>query len=304
MNQENQNNSAPSNLPTGDNGGSDNIRKDSGSVSAPETSTHTEKKSEEDKKGTAVKAAAIIGVIILIFVGLYATSRVVANIPDFARGLASGFVSVTSELFTADDEDEDENENADIDEEEDTDNRSAEGEEDGDEEGDREGKSDGSGEIDGGSAETPAPQPQTPGNFRVVEIPGQEVESDPNGDVDLKVSLIALGRSDNLRGDDFRETDEFDEDDFITIKFEVRNIGTKTSDQWEYEVELPTRNSFTFESDEQDELRPGDRMEFTLTFEDADEDEDEIVIEVDPDDDTDDVNRRNNRLRVELEIER
>jgi hypothetical protein len=297
MNQDpqNYNNQVPSNLPTGESKEKVEITRETTAEPAPERGA-----------STAVKALAIVGIILLVFIGLYATAKVVSNVPNAARGLASGFVSVTSQFFGADEGDEDEDENADEDPDGNDDSDESVSDGTGDEEDD-EGDDDENGDdtSTGGTATTGGGTTVTPPpTYTVVNVPGSgTVTSDPNGEVDLRVSLVALGTSDNIRGDDFTETDNFDEDDYITIKFEVRNIGTKTSDDWEYEAKLPTSPSYTYDSKEQDGLRPGDRIEFTLTFEDPSDRKNEIVITVDPDDDTDDDNRSNNRLVVDVEID-
>lgn len=293
MNQDPHNyNQAPSNLPTGESKEKVEITRETVTEPAPEKGA-----------STAVKTLAIVGIILLVFIGFYATAKVVSNVPNAARGLASGFVSVTSQFFGADeDEDEDEEEeDTDEDQEEDEDDDVSDSDDEEDENTEDEDSNGtatgGTNTAGGGTTTTPPP------TYTVVNVPGSgTVTSDPNGEVDLRVSLVALGTSDNLRGDDFRETDNFDEDDYITVKFEVRNIGTKTSDDWEYEAKLPTSPSFTYDSREQDGLRPGDRIEFTLTFEDPNSRRSEIEITVDPDDDIDDEDRSNNRLIVDVEI--
>ena len=130
--------------------------------------------------------------------------------------------------------------------------------------------------------------------------------SDPNGFVDLEVEILDIGTID--RDGDFRridDNDELDRDEKAGVRFVVRNIGTKTSDEWSFTAELPTSPRHTFRSRDQQELTPGSRMEFTLGFNRLSSSRDgEIVVEIDDRDDGGDTNERNNSDEIEVEISR
>lgn len=86
-------------------------------------------------------------------------------------------------------------------------------------------------------------------------------QSDPNGFTDLSVSYRGIGR---LTGSTFEPRGTFTQDDRGAIRFDVKNIGTKTSGEWAFSAELPS--GFVFESGTQSPLKPNERAEFTLGF--------------------------------------
>lgn len=120
--------------------------------------------------------------------------------------------------------------------------------------------------------------------------------SDPDGTTDLQVTYLGIGSLDNDNDFTYRLT--LDNDRRGAISFEVRNIGTKTSDDWEFEAKLP--NGSTYESPEQDGLRPNERAVITLgTGELGDPDTVEISVEISGGDDE---NSSNNSFERDVEI--
>lgn len=269
--------------------------------------TNSPANNTEGSKGasTAVKALAVLGIVALLLLGLYGTSRVVANLPEAARSIAAGFVSVTSQFFGADeDEEEDDNEVAvteDEEDEEDEDEDASRDDEEEDEEDEDETASTPTGNT-GGETTT------TRSEYRIVHRPvtttGTTV-SDPNGDTDLELTILATGVLDRSRDREFVERDEVDSNDTVAVKFQVKNIGTKTSEEWWYRAELPTDSGFTYDSEEQLELKPGERMEFVLAFTDIEDNGGtaEVEIEIDPSRDLDESSRSNNRETVEIDVD-
>lgn len=103
----------------------------------------------------------------------------------------------------------------------------------------------------------------TPGEPEVIEriiyaIP----ESDPNGDVDLKVTYLGVG---TLSGKTFKATETIDQDEQGAFRFEVRNIGSKTADDWTYEAQLPS--GIEYDAGDQKPLKPNETAVITLGFE-------------------------------------
>lgn len=252
---------------------------------------------------TAVKALAVLGIVALLLLGLFFTSRVVANLPDAARSIAAGFVSVTSQFFGAD-EDADDEDDSDVivvedDEEE---------EEDIDSDDEDEEEENGDGTVSTPTTGTGGQTTTTRSEYRIVHRPvtttGVTV-SDPNGDIDLELTILATGILDRSRNREFVERDEVDGNDTVAVKFQVKNIGTKSSGEWWYRAELPTDSGFTYDSEEQLELKPGERMEFVLAFTDIEDDRGtaEVEIEIDPSRDLDESSRSNNRETVEIDVD-
>ncbi|MFM2339875.1 MAG: hypothetical protein RLZZ360_511 [Candidatus Parcubacteria bacterium] len=85
--------------------------------------------------------------------------------------------------------------------------------------------------------------------------------SDPKGFTDLAVTF---GGSGVLVGQTFKNTGVIDNDETGAIKFEVKNIGTKTSSTWTYSAKLP--NGETYTSPSQAALKPNERAIITLGF--------------------------------------
>ncbi len=86
--------------------------------------------------------------------------------------------------------------------------------------------------------------------------------SDPNGTIDLQVTYLGAG---TLSQFGFIKKSSIDIDDQGAVQFEVKNIGTKTAEDWEYEAELP--GDITYSSNDQKALKPNERAVITLGFE-------------------------------------
>ena len=77
--------------------------------------------------------------------------------------------------------------------------------------------------------------------------------------------VLATGVVDRVSGT-FTASSSIRSVDRAGIKFEVENIGNKTSGEWTFNAVLPTYPSFIFHSKQQPSLAPGDKIEFTLGF--------------------------------------
>ncbi len=132
--------------------------------------------------------------------------------------------------------------------------------------------------------------------------------SDPNGEPDLAVRVLGYGLV-NTKTGVFTKEDEIPQDlpsgKRAAIQFEVINLGTKESGKWEFEAELPTSPAYTYHSDKQQTLFPGDKIVYTIGFDRVrNADEDNYVITADPDKDIAESNERNNSVDGEVEIDR
>lgn len=92
----------------------------------------------------------------------------------------------------------------------------------------------------------------------IYELP----TSDPDGFVDLAVKYVAVGRL--ASNNEFVAGGVIDQDTRGAFQFEVRNLGTKTSDDWTFEAELTSGS--TFESNVQDGLLPNEYTLITIGF--------------------------------------
>lgn len=145
-------------------------------------------------------------------------------------------------------------------------------------------------EVEATEEDTPstpvAPAPEVVEEF-VFEIP----VSNPNGFVDLSVTYLGVGRL--TSGNAFVPGSDIDNDSRGAFQFEVKNIGTKTSDEWEFTAELPTGGEY--DSPEQDPLRPNERSVLTLGFDFPNDDTGIAMFRVAIDEDNDN-NRNNDRF--------
>ncbi len=91
--------------------------------------------------------------------------------------------------------------------------------------------------------------------------------SDPKGNIDLQVTYLGAGK---ISGSTFIKSASIDADENGAIQFEVKNIGTKTADSWNYKAELPA--DITYSSGAQKALKPNERAVITLGFEGLEED--------------------------------
>lgn len=145
---------------------------------------------------------------------------------------------------------------------------------------------------------TPAPQPVT----REVPAPA----SDPNGYSDLKVTLIGTGVVASKNGNEtFTRVSPIPSNKRGAVKFVVENVGTKTSEKdWYFEAELPIEGdkTYDYQSKDQPALRPGDKIEFTLSFDDIlEDDKGTITVTLKPE--GKDQNSGNNKFETTVRID-
>lgn len=158
---------------------------------------------------------------------------------------------------------------------------------------------------------TPPTTPQQPVITDVETIGGGNAGpvSDPNGNQDLTVNVLAFGLTHKTTGA-FTELDEIPHDLPSNmrgaIKFEVVNIGTKTVERgWRMEVDVPTSPSYTYKAPTQPQLLPGERIEYIIGFDKVrNRDTDTFAIEVDSEDTVDESNESNNRKSGTVQIDR
>ena len=127
---------------------------------------------------------------------------------------------------------------------------------------------------------------------------------DPNGLPDLSVRITDVGY---LRDDG--DTDSFVSSNYVpdnkdgAVKFTVTNGGTNVSGRWDFEVDVPTSPSQTYNARTQNSLNPGDSVDYVLGFEDGREgDNRDITVTVDPDHDIHEMNENNNEASREVDI--
>lgn len=131
----------------------------------------------------------------------------------------------------------------------------------------------------------PSPEPET-----VTALTFALPVSDPDGFVDLSTAFVGVGET----NEGLTTTLEQNADGVFF--FSVRNIGTKTSEDWDFTVELP--DGFTYRSDSQLPLKPNEQATLALTIETDDDNNHNFVVEIDTDEDRSRVNNEfNQRVR-------
>ncbi len=121
---------------------------------------------------------------------------------------------------------------------------------------------------------TPTPAPVTPAPVKPVAGTPTYIEeviyaiptSNPNGTIDLRVTFIGVG---TLDGKNFVLAKELESNEGGAIRFSVKNIGTKTAEEWSFKANLPADIDYT--SGDQKALKPNEEAIITLGFTSAGE---------------------------------
>lgn len=110
------------------------------------------------------------------------------------------------------------------------------------------------------------PAPTTPGTPTYTQEFTYEIPvSNPNGRTDLATKFLNIGKIVNNKF----VAQAVDNDTSGAVQFEVKNIGTKTSEKWSYTISLP--GGTTYESPTQNALKPNERAVITIGFGESDE---------------------------------
>lgn len=144
--------------------------------------------------------------------------------------------------------------------------------------------------------------PSTP-QTNVYQFTGTSTPvSNPNGTMDLRGKVIAVGIVDRTTGD-FTASTSVTVSDRAAIRFEVENIGTKTTTPWSFNAVLPTLPFHVFQSGQQIPLAPGDKIEFTLGFDNIENQRTvNLTVNIDPTNQVYDIDRSNNTLRQTITV--
>ncbi len=127
---------------------------------------------------------------------------------------------------------------------------------------------------------TPTPSVVAPAPKPTPEIVYEIPVSNPNGFTDLATRFISVG---SISGNTFK-TGTIARNATGAMQFEVKNIGTKTSDTWTYTVTLPDGDTYT--SPKQAALKPNERATISLGFDTPDKASHTFVVVVKVDDKT------------------
>lgn len=134
----------------------------------------------------------------------------------------------------------------------------------------------------------------TPVQYKTV-VTYKTPVSDPNGYTDLQVAFVAVGKL-NSNGR-FVASDYVEEDEQNALQFTVKNIGTKTSSDWNFSASLP--NGGEMNSKNQKPLKPSETSTLTVVFEMNDSRSNYAEVEVTGGNDK---NSANNSFRTKVRV--
>ncbi len=145
---------------------------------------------------------------------------------------------------------------------------------------------------------TPHPTYQTPGQATqsVYVMPGQQtsVTANPYVNPDLTAHILATGIIDPVTNV-FTVKDKVLPSNRAAIQFEIVNQGGRPSGTWSFAVVLPTFPAFTFMSESQPSLNPGDKIQYTIGFDQIKQQtKNDFIINVDNRSEVNETNKTNN----------
>lgn len=138
-------------------------------------------------------------------------------------------------------------------------------------------------------------------NIAVVEIKGDGgAVSNNSNRADLEIKNLATGR---MSGSKFVEDYEVSTDDVAAIRFNVTNIGGKSTGTWKFEANnVPYSEEKLFESSRQTSLLPNETREIIVKFDRPDVGRYDIKVEIDPRNEIKEDSVRNNYDSVKMRV--
>ncbi len=145
---------------------------------------------------------------------------------------------------------------------------------------------------------TPTAGEETNSTYEVI---GSPTISYPYGLVDFEATIESFGILNS--NNEFVASSTPSVKDKIAVKFTVKNIGNKKSDNWYFNAVLPTSPFNIFHSQSQLALAPGEKIEFTMGFDKPKIGENQLVIiNVDPTGGIKESNKANNIVKEFITI--
>ena len=246
---------------------------------------------ESGARRAAVNALAIVGFIVLILIGMALAIYAARFVPETLSRVGAGAVYLAEQVFPSDDETGlvvipgDETvpfgDNADV---ATTTDPAAEE----------------PGTATGGSV---TPRPGTPTTVTIpVAVPASATYS---GLPDLVIENVQTGYLTGTSVSTFRASSRVPDGERGAVKFTIANRGTNVvTDSFEFEFRINTSPSIREDYRVTRDLRPNERIEYTLWFDRVRDGRDrDITIEVDTGDDVRESNERNNERDATIDID-
>jgi len=132
---------------------------------------------------------------------------------------------------------------------------------------------------------------------------GRPQAVNPSGKPDLGGKVLQIGILDKT-ANAFISTSSIKSTDRAAVRFEIMNYGDNKVDGWSFNAVLPTYPSNIFHSDTQQALLPGEKIEFTLGFNQLDTtiSTSTIIITIDPSNSIFEKDEENNLLKSYFNI--
>ncbi|MBI2474214.1 MAG: hypothetical protein HYV68_00780 [Candidatus Taylorbacteria bacterium] len=113
------------------------------------------------------------------------------------------------------------------------------------------------------------------------------------GSVDLAVTVLAIGKIE-AGTNRFTPTATLKSTDRIAVQFEIANNGTEAVTDWTFATTLPIDPPYTFMSEKQQVLTPGDYIVYTIGFDHFTTGDNVMTIVADPDNVLAEITKANN----------
>jgi hypothetical protein len=94
---------------------------------------------------------------------------------------------------------------------------------------------------------------------------------------DLAVSVTTTGYLTTTSTDSFVASTTVPHGDNPAVRFTIKNVGTNYSGTWTFTASIPTYPAFTFTSQPQQSLAPGDSIDYTLGFNQATQGTNQVI---------------------------
>ena len=156
------------------------------------------------------------------------------------------------------------------------------------------------------TAATPVTHPATvAGTPTTIVVPtGGTAPAALYGLSDLTVDITAVGYLTSNDTSTFVASTVVPDGKRGAVKFTVRNAGTNSTGNWTFDAKLPTTGSdYTYHSNSQKSLLPGDRIDFVLGFDHADDGDQTVTVTVDPNNRVNESNERNDESDAHIKVE-
>ena len=131
------------------------------------------------------------------------------------------------------------------------------------------------------STSTTAKKPavKSPGTTtsNVYQISGATNTAALSGLPDFVVIIDAVGYLATTSAESFIASSTVPTISRPAVKFTIKNIGANVSGAWRFSASIPTQSSYIYQSQPQQPLNPGDRIEYTLGFDQANRGTDQTI---------------------------